>query len=89
MKFVDERGIINNIIDNNNKQYQYTKTEISHKKSITNCSPNIIKRKEYVQFFDNDSLKKLNVKPPEVPDIFINNISYRKNTLIDKSFFFI
>ena len=83
----DERGIINNIIDNNNKQYQYTKTEISHKKSITNCSPNIIKRKEYVQFFDNDSLKKLNVKPPEVPDIFINNISYRKNTLIDKSFF--
>lgn len=83
----DERGIINNIIDNNNKQYQYTKNESSHKKSTVDFTPKIIQKKGYVKFFDNNSLKCLNVKPPEVPDIIINNVSYKKNTLIDKSFF--
>lgn len=83
----DERGIINNIIDNTNKQYHYIpakETKIPNKRpssSTVDSNKDISPKKEYSSSFEKDILKTLNTIPPEVPDIMIHSISYKnKNT---------
>ena len=80
----DERGIINNIIDNTNEQYHYIPTKVTNKRprsSTVDSNKEASPKKEYSSSFEADIMRTLNTIPPEVTDIMIKSISYKnKNT---------